>query len=854
MSGITSVLNIAKEALLAHQVSVQVAGHNVANVDTEGYTRQSLSLTPSQSVPSALGPIGNGVHADFVKRHYDQYATQRIMNQHSQLSNLDAQQSSLGIVETIFNEAPGLGLNDLLSQFWDSLQNLADNPELSTTRQSVVQQAELVIDQLHAMSEELIQARYDISSSLNGAISDANILTGQIAEINVKIISEETGIHKANDLRDQRDEMVKELSQLLDINYFETGSGAYTVLLPDGHSLVMDDTSSELDWSVGNLEWLSTRVVDGETQTIRTTVGSGAELGGKIGGWLEVNNLMKVGDPNNYAGRLESFANAFIRELNQQHSQGVGMTVFSEEVLGSETASNTAFFTGVVDAATAGETIAAGTFLINDRSIGKIDGAIATNGLATTKAYNTVKAINDAITGVTAKLTTQIAGSAVTALDASNHGDVFSFTINGVNVSYTADTDALPDSNSDGIPDVPDDTTAATFAQNVVAAINTAITAYNTDPTNPVDVNVEAVYGDGTNGGPLNSIVLRNTKTGDESQIIIGNITALPSGAEASLGLTAGTYNADVANNNGTISLFSIGVFSVEAIPDDTYLDHYGWGGGSAVTFLTNDTANDGEFTVKYEDSGIANSLQGFRYADQLITDNGSFDIWIYNTDTTLALAQPVTVALDGVYTLQDISNAINTSITNATNGQAWITASVSEDRLKLMPDDNHSFAFANDTSNLLQVAGINTLFTGYGTDTIGINEGIKANLDFMAAGTVSEYGEIFKGDNTNALLLSNIRGDENVSFIGTDSTSTLDSFYNGLVSDIGMNGRTISREYEYQTLVLNQMSELRDSTSGVSLDEEMANLIKFQQAFSAAAKFIGSADEMLRTLLDSVR
>ena len=83
MAGVSSILNIAKEALLAHQMSIGVAGHNVANVDTPGYTRQTLSLTPSISTPASVGFLGNGVRAESITRRYDQFMVQRLVDQNS---------------------------------------------------------------------------------------------------------------------------------------------------------------------------------------------------------------------------------------------------------------------------------------------------------------------------------------------------------------------------------------------------------------------------------------------------------------------------------------------------------------------------------------------------------------------------------------------------------------------------------------------------------------------------------------------------------------------------------------------------------------------------------------------------
>lgn len=834
MSGIGHVLSIAKEALLAHQLSVQVASHNVANVDTPGYTRQSLSLQPNQATPISAGSLGGGVRGTEILRHYDQFMTQRLVSQQSILGNLQSQQESMRVVETVFNEAPGLALNDLMSQFWGSWQKLADNPEILATRQTVVQSGQLLVDQLRTMSAEITRVKQDIGVNLDTAIKDVNSLTSQIAALNVQITTEEKPGQQANDLRDQRDTLVKELGELLNISYFENGQGAYTVMLADGHTLVETNEAWQIQWSNNTLYWINT-TSDGKE--VRQGIGDGAELGGKIGGWLEVRGNLIEGDPDNYLGRLDALANALIRELNQQHSQGVGMVRFDGPIIGTEQAADTARLTTQAEAATAANTIPAGTITINGRTVGEIKGGstAATGGLAMTKAANAVTAINDASAGVAAKLTTLVAGSAVsaTAPAALANGDSLSFTVNGVAVNYTFTT-----------PGPPDDTDPATLAANVVDAINTAIGASTQVPP----ITIEAAVGTGLNGGALNSIVLRNTKSGDESRIVIDGITddatGLPTLA-ANLGLTDGEYTADATHNTGEITLFSDAPFTVTGGVNDFYLDQLG------MTGIADDAPNDGRFTYTYNNGGVAASLQGFQYADELNLDGTTFDLWLYNTDNTLALSQPVKVSLERAYTLQDVADAINSSVNNAA-GSPWVEATVVDNKLQLSPDADHSFAFGNDTTNFLQVAGLNTFFSGHSAGTIGINSALEKDLDLITAGTINANGEFFQGDNSNSLLISNIAKKEDVRFTGGKS-NTLDGFYNALVGEVGNEGRTIERSLEFNTLVTNQMSELRDSTSGVSLDEEMANLIKYQHAYTAASRLISMSDEMLLTLLNSV-
>jgi flagellar hook-associated protein FlgK len=829
MAGVSSILNIAKEALLAHQMSIGVAGHNVANVDTPGYTRQTLSLTPSISTPESVGFLGNGVRAESVTRHYDQFMVQRLIDQNSNLSNLEAQQQSLRIVETSFNEAPGLAVNELFSEFWSSWQTLTDNAELLSSRVSVVQQAGLINEQFRIMSSELDRVRHDIGINLQSGVADVNSLTRQIAALNQQIVGTESNIRQQNDLRDQRDLLVKDLAQLLEVNYFEVDSGAYTILMSDGHALVENNESWSVDWADSKLQWISRNAEGTET---RNTLQNPAEVGGKIGGWIEVHDQIAIGQPENYLGRLDSMANALIREVNQQHSQGVGLVRFSEELIGAETADNPALLTGTVNLATAFETIPAGTFTINDREIGEIEGGASTYGLAMTKTYNSAQAINDALAGVQAKMTTQVAGDAVN-IPLPATPELVDLSINGVHITFGIDS--------------------TDTATSIAASITTEIETHNTIQANvPPKITIEAVAGDNSNGGIADSIVLRNTNTGDESKIIISTI-----GGTNSLGLTEGEYVADASHNTGQLSLFANGgSMDISAGSDDEFLAHLGL--DSASNYLgASDESDDGKIYFQASDNTVTASLFGYDYADELQTDGGSFKIWLYNNDGTLSLPTPVEVSMERTYDLQDVADAINTSIMNA-SGESdptllWIKASVSpENKLVLTPDGNHQFAFGGDTSNFLATAGINTFFTGYSASTIDVNETVSESEEYLAAGTVNSNGEIFKGDQSNGLLMTNIQRDEYVSFRGS-ATNTLDGHYNSLIAQIGMESRTVERDLEFNALVTNQMEELRDSTSGVSLDEEMSNLIKFQHAYSAAAKLITAADEMLLTLLQAV-
>ncbi len=822
MPSINAVLDIAKEALLAHQLSIQVAANNVANVDTPGYSRQILTLSGRESSPSSVGQVGNGVRPDSILRQFDQFMTQRLVGQQSTQSNTEAQQDAMRVVEALFNETSGQGLNDLMNKFWQSWQDLANNPENLSAKQTVVQTGQLLQDHMGQAYTQIVEIRYNLGVQLDSAITEINSLTQKIAGLNVQITTSESPGRTSNDLRDQRDGLVEELASFLDITYFENKeSGAYSILLADGHPLVDATQSSRLELSNGQIQWVN-QTPDG--QDMRLTIGAGADLGGKVGGWLAVYNDLISDNPDNIMGQLDSFATSLILEVNRLHSQGVGSNAFSTTLTGASVAENAAILTTTIDATQATTDIVANTLRINDRDIGAIDGGVAVHGLAMTKAANAVYAVNTALNSVTARLTTLTAGGAVTGLAA---GETVDFSVNGMAITYTAGA--------------ADDT-----ATNVVEAINDAIAAYNLDPTKAPAMSLAAVVGDGTNGGAVDAIVLRNTNGGDQSAITIAGIDA----TDAKLALANGVTVADASHNTGQLTLVSGEEFSVSAGPTDTFLTQLGMGGG----LYSGDTVNDGNFTYSFDNpGGVRAALLGFPYGKELTTDNGTLDIWLYGENGAPLLPKPVTVPLDRVYTLQDVADAINVAITNTSGGPAWITAAVEGNTLQIRPATGIQFAFANDTANILQVVGLNTFFAGHDVSTIAVNDTLAQDAAKVAAGKVGARGEILAGDNVNALGLAGLQFKEEVQFANGDITS-LDGFYNSLVGKVGAHVQSLQRDLDLNTQLSKQLNDMRDAISGVSLDEEMANLIKYQQAYTAAAKLIATADQMLDTLMNSLQ
>jgi len=260
-----------------------------------------------------------------------------------------------------------------------------------------------------------------------------------------------------------------------------------------------------------------------------------------------------------------------------------------------------------------------------------------------------------------------------------------------------------------------------------------------------------------------------------------------------------------------------------------------------------------GSYAVTDTAEELGTEDSGLDFYDK-ITD-GSFKLRVYDSNGTLDTENSITVDADaGGTTLTDIRDSI-AAIAN-------ISASITTDgELKIDASGGYKFAFSDDDSNVLAALGINTFFTGSSAVDMGINNKIRANKNFIAAAQVNRDRSFGKGDNRNAIAVADlqyasmdipqwtmdrIQGDSEGSL-----NATIEDYYHSLTGSMGSTSSGISRGLDINNEMVKRLSDVRNSISAVSIDEEMTNLIKYQHAYSAAAKLITIADGMLNTLMN---
>ena len=325
MSDIYGIMSIAGQALVTQQQAISVTSHNIANVNTPGYSRQRLIMTTNTPSDSAVGLMGNGVSGETIERIYDRFLSAQLTNENQALGRWDAQKDAVELVEMIFNEVDGSGLSQAMSKFWDAWQSVATNPAGTTERQILVTASEVLATTFNQLNADLSRTQQNLDLAIQGTVSDVNRLAQQIADLNEKIISSEDGTHTANDYRDRRDEVLKELSELIDFNSFEAENGAVSVLVGGGHPLVTGSQFWQLSTET-NIAGLQDVVwVDDAGNTTNIT----ADIsGGKLKGYLDVRDGIIDDDIN----RLDTLAQAVITDVNTLHQSGFALDGSAGEV------------------------------------------------------------------------------------------------------------------------------------------------------------------------------------------------------------------------------------------------------------------------------------------------------------------------------------------------------------------------------------------------------------------------------------------------------------------------------------------------------------------------------------------
>ncbi len=417
MGGLGAVLDIAKGALLTQKYAIDVVSHNIANVNTPGYTRQAPLLEAKDAQRLGGVMLGRGVEITDVVQLSNDFVETRLRDRKSDLAAMEEKEVYLSVLEGIFNEQTGLPLSAQLADFWNAWHDLSNNPSGTTERNILYERGLLLAQSFKDVAYDLNQLEREINISLEAGVERINELLDQIATLSVQII--DVGVTgNANDLRDQRNTLLNELSQYLDIVALEHEDGNVTVSTRKGHILVSKADTYPLSLKSGEIEWQGS---GGIQVVITDTI-----LGGKMGGWLD----MRDGIVPQYRADLDELAKSIIWEVNQIHAQGVGTRAFSS-LTGTNAAANSTEEMGTIESGLDFyNAISDGSFefwLYDDT--GAVVGSTTINIVKNT---TTLDALAASITAIHANVTANVSGGKLQITAAGNYRFAFRNDTSGV--------------------------------------------------------------------------------------------------------------------------------------------------------------------------------------------------------------------------------------------------------------------------------------------------------------------------------------------------------------------------------------------------------------------------------------
>jgi flagellar hook-associated protein 1 FlgK len=423
MSSLGLVFSIARDALSAQRYGMDVTAHNIANVNTEGYSRQRAVHNAKEPAPYGGVLLGRGVDTEEVVRLSDQFVENRLIQQGSGMVCFTEMESHMQVLEGLFSENSEMSISALMANFWNMWHDVTNNPSGASERIALYEHSVLLSGQFNALYTDLTQFEIDITNAVSAGIGEINQITAEIAQINGEIVGLEAD-KIANDLRDKRNTLVSELCEYLDAKTFQQPNGSLTVVTARGCVLV--DGNESYDLTLGGS--------DGKRVEWQGSGGNSVDItdylnDGKLGGWLDMRDEVIAKCKLD----LDALAKEVIWTINQQHSQGVGLKLFQPNSSLSGTYTTTTDLGDLPhgeDAATGGYVDYNGTF---DLWIGDAIGENL-NGVTIDLTYTNPPVVPFAITDAStlaelaASINDQIAAAGLAGVTASVSDNAIAFT------------------------------------------------------------------------------------------------------------------------------------------------------------------------------------------------------------------------------------------------------------------------------------------------------------------------------------------------------------------------------------------------------------------------------------------
>lgn len=314
----SSLLNIGQSALAVAQAGLATTGHNVANASTPGYNRQMVRQSAIAGQDMGFGFIGKGAQVSSVSRVYDEFLSTQLVSTQSAKSRLEAYYGQIKRLDSLVAD-PQTGVSPALQNFFKSVQNITAEPNGAASRQALLSSSNGLIGSFQTLDSYFSEMQAGVNSEITASVSTINAYAKQIAKLNDSIekTMSSLGAHPANDLLDQRDQLINELAKEIKVNVVKQGN-SYNVFIGNGQPLVLGTQTMALVTAANPSDPHRVQVsysINGVPQSLPESMLSG----GRLGGLLEF-RAQSLDATQNALGRM---AIGFATTFNEQHRQGM---------------------------------------------------------------------------------------------------------------------------------------------------------------------------------------------------------------------------------------------------------------------------------------------------------------------------------------------------------------------------------------------------------------------------------------------------------------------------------------------------------------------------------------------------
>lgn len=725
MPGIDDILNIATQAVVVHRAALEVIGHNVANANTPGYSRQKVLLENNVPVDDFFGRMGTGVFLRSVMREADVFLNSEIFTNTSTFGNYDARGIQLQRIEQIFNESTDTGISKAINEFFAAWNDLANKPEGMAERSQVLEKGKRLRDSFRIAYDQLDQVNRLLSSRMSAAVSQINTLAQEIRSLNIRVANTEGAGNSANDERDLREQRMKELAGLVSFQSYEDPVTKMVNITVGGLPLVAGKAVNSLSSAItsGSSSQINFVRKDGSTQDITKLIS-----GGQLKGLVDLRNTIIPAKQSS----LNTLAREVMEEVNRLHSSGVG--------LDTDGTGRSAGFTSISSRLIVQQSLALGTA-------------------------------------------------------ASNAGSPFTLTDGG------------------------------TFTLHAYDATGTLIS----QRTFAIDSNNDsASFGSGT----------------ANHQVPAGTLFELASSINTSMGaeMTATVSTLGAGDGRATLTLARDGTASYFTFSEDSsdFLSVFGLNTfftgtdvrSMDINPLVNNDVNHINAAMVDRRDFMSNASAygpgagiGFSLGLGSAFTPGTFALDVYDAEGTVIETRTITVSGGA-----DLNTLGGTGV-----GAVGLNINDTFENLE---------ASVNGGGTLI---GIRARGLGAGFSIRNATTSILDNL--RMTGPTPGPLNFSRGDNRTALSISDLER----ALLLNNGTQTFSEYYSDFSAQLGSEVQNNDRNRDQQELVVQQLEGFRDARAGVNLDEELARLVKFEQAYNAAARLVVLVQELTDRLLNAI-